>query len=89
MKTIINRNFYEEVASKYKDDPDYAQRLAFAKKAHELFPKSVFIRDEIPEHHNDAKVFKVYEYKSGNIILEFKCKVNSDGLFLYFMRIIK
>ena len=86
--TVINRNFYEEVASKYKDSPHYAMRLALARKAHELFPKSVFVRDEVPQHHKDARVFKVYEYNEGEVLVEFKCKVNPDGSFLYFMRIL-
>ncbi len=86
--TVINRNFYEEVASKHKDSPYYAMRLALARRAHELFPKSVFVRDEVPEHHKDASVFKVYEYKEGDVLIEFKCKVNPDGSFLYFMRIL-
>lgn len=88
MVTVINRNFYEEVASKYKDAPDYAERLAFARRAHELFPESVFVRDERPEHHKDAYTFKVYEYRKGGVALEFKCKVNPDGSFLHFMRML-
>jgi len=85
-KTYINRRFYEEVISKYKDDPDYAVRLEWAKKAHLLFPRAHYVREEKSRHHPDS-IFKVYEYKDKGTTLEFKCKVNRDGVFLFFMRI--
>lgn len=87
-KVIINRKFYEEVASKYQDDPNYLTRLKWARKAHLLFEKAVHVRDEVPEHHQDAEVFKVFEYKDDKVHLEFKCKVNRDGAYLYFMRLL-
>ena len=87
-KVIINRKFYEEVASKYQDDPQYITRLEWARKAHLLFPKAIYVRDEAPVHHKDAEVFKVFEYKDDAVRLEFKCKVNKDGVFLHFMRLL-
>ena len=87
-KVIINRKFYEEVASKHQDDPDYAKRLEYAKKAHLLFPKAKHVRDEDSKHHKDADIFKVYEYRDNTISIEFKCKINRDGAFLYFMKLL-
>lgn len=87
-RTVINRKFYEETASKYKDSPDYAIRLEFARQAHLLFPKSVHVRDEVPRDHDDALAFRVYQYRTGEFTIEFKCKVNGDGCFLHFMRLL-
>lgn len=87
--TVINRKFYEETISKYKDSPDYPYRLKLARQAHLLFPKAKYIRDEESRDHKDALVFKVYEYKIDDWIIEFKCKVNNDGYFLHYMRLLK
>lgn len=89
IRTVINRNFYEETASKYKDSPEYAKRLEFARQAHLIFPKSKYVRDEVSRDHEDASMFKVYEYETEYGIVEFKCKVNNDGYFLHYMRLLK
>ena len=87
-KTVINRNFYEEVASKYKDSPLYAERLFYARHAHKLFPKASYKGSEKPEDHKDATSFEVYEYKIDGKTLVFKCRINREGSFLYYMRIL-
>lgn len=89
IRTVINRNFYEETASKYKDSPEYAKRLEFARQAHLIFPKAKYVRDEVSRDHEDASMFKVYEYETEYGIIEFKCKVNNDGYFLHYMRLLK
>ena len=89
IRTIINRNFYEETASKYKDSPEYAKRLELARQAHLVFPKAKHVRDEVSRDHEDASMFKVYEYETEYGIVEFKCKVNNDGYFLHYMRLLK
>lgn len=89
IRTIINRNFYEETASKYKDSPEYAKRLELARQAHLIFPKAKHVRDEVSRDHEDASMFKVYEYETEYGIVEFKCKVNNDGYFLHYMRLLK
>lgn len=88
-KTYINRRFYEEVSSKYKNDKQYNLRLELAREAHLLFPKAHFVRTEESQHHKDALYFDVYEYadKDRGLVIEFKRKVNKDGGFLHFMRI--
>ena len=85
----VNRNFYEETASKYKDSPEYAKRLELARQAHLIFPKAKHVRDEVSRDHEDASMFKVYEYETEYGIVEFKCKVNNDGYFLHYMRLLK
>ena len=87
--TVVNRNFYEETAAKYKDSPDYPERLKLARQAHLLFPKAKYVRDEEPRDHKDASKFKVYEYETDGWTIEFKCKVNNDGYFLHYMRLLK
>ena len=89
IRTVINRNFYEETASKYKDSPEYAKRLELARQAHLIFPKAKHVRDEVSRDHEDASMFKVYEYETEYGIVEFKCKVNNDGYFLHYMRLLK
>lgn len=89
VRTVINRNFYEETASKHKDSPEYSERLELAKQAHLIFPKSKYVRDEEPRDHPEVITFKVYEYETGHGVIEFKCKVNNDGYFLHYMRLIK
>lgn len=89
VRTVINRNFYEETASKYKDSPEYAKRLELARQAHLIFPKAKHVRDEVSRDHEDASMFKVYEYETEYGIVEFKCKVNNDGYFLHYMRLLK
>lgn len=89
IRTVINRNFYEETASKYKDSPEYAKRLELARQAHLIFPKAKHVRNEVSRDHEDASMFKVYEYETEYGIVEFKCKVNNDGYFLHYMRLLK
>lgn len=86
---IINRNFYEEVMSKHKNDPKYFYRLELIKDAHNLIKEAKFITNEIPKHHPDASRFLVFHYEKNGLKLEFKCKDNPDGIFLYYMRIIE
>ena len=87
-KIIINRSFYEETASKYKDDPNYILRLDIAREAHNLLKKANVVRDETPKDHPDALTFKVLELEYEGLKIEFKCKINKDGIFLHFMRLI-
>lgn len=87
-ETIINKRFYEECISKYKDDELYNLKLGYAAKSHLLFPKSVFIRNEDALHYANT-IFKVYEMIIDNYILEFKCKVDYSGCFLHILRLKK
>ena len=86
---IINRNFYEEVMNKYQNDPKYYFRLELLKNAHNLIKESGLTRSEPPKHHADAIRFLVFTYDKDGLKLEFKCKDNPDGVFLYYMRIIE
>lgn len=84
---IVNRKFYEETASKYKNSSDYVMRLKWAQRAHLLFKESVFVCDEVSAHHPDAQ-FKVFLYQKEGVDIEFKCKVNADGIYLYYMKLL-
>ena len=86
---IINRTFYEEIISKYKDDPQYVERLKLAEKAQTLIKKAIRQADETPLHHPDAKKFLVFKYEKNGLKIEFKAKENADGIYLYYMRFIE
>lgn len=86
---IINRNFYEEVMSKYTDQPDYFKRLELLKNAHNLIKEAKFDTSEMPRHHADASTFLVFQYEKDDLKVVFKCKDNPDGVFLYYMQILK
>lgn len=43
---------------------------------------------ELPKHHKDAFAFLVFKYNKDGLKLEFKCKDNQDGVYLYYMRIL-
>lgn len=83
---IINKNFYNELVGKYKDDKHYVERLQLSKQAHILIKDATYSHDETPVHAK-ADMFKVYTKQHDGRELEFKCKVNNDGIFLYYMRI--
>lgn len=83
---IINKNFYNELVGKYKDDKHYIERLQLSKQAHILIKDATYSHDETPVHAK-ADMFKVYTKQHDGRELEFKCKVNNDGIFLYYMRI--
>lgn len=83
---IVNKSFYKEVASKYKDDEYYLERLKMSRNAHIWIQKAKKVRTEIPNDHPDADRFDVYEYKYRGVVYELKCKHNGDGTFLYYMR---
>lgn len=83
---IINKNFYNEIAGKHRDDKLYAEKLQLSKQAHILIKDAAFSHEENPIHAK-ADMFKVYTKQHDGRELEFKCKVNIDGIFLYYMRI--
>lgn len=85
---IVNSTFYNEIISKYKDDPQYAYKLELGKKAHVFIRSAEYQYDEKPKH-SKANAFKVYHHTYEGTKLELKCKVVDDGIFLYYMRILK
>ena len=87
---IVNKTFYNEIISKYKDDLFYSDRLDKAKIAHNLIKDAKYIGTEKPEHEkhiNADEVFKVYERTYDDTVYEFKVKVTSDEQILYYMKI--
>ena len=83
---FINKNFYEETKSKYPEDPIYALKLDYAKKAHELLPKSKYIGSEPTKHHL-GETFEVFEYTDLCYRIEMKVRCNADGNYLHILRI--
>lgn len=53
------------------------------------FNESRLVRTEAPDHHKDASAFLVFVYEKNGLKVEFKCKDNPDGIFLYYMKILK
>ncbi len=85
---IINRKFYEEVIGRYTNKPDYFKRLELLKEAHNLIVKADLSTPEKSKHHPDADEFLVLIYEKEGLKIEFKCKDNPDGIFLYYMRLL-
>jgi len=82
---IVNSTFYKEIISKYKTDKSYVEKLELAKQAHVFIQQAEFLHSE-PSKHAKASVFKVYQYDYNGTLLELKCKVNEDGIYLYYMK---
>jgi len=82
---IVNKTFYNEIIGKHKEDKRYIEKLELSKKAHQLIKNAKYIHDEKPKHVK-ASTVKVYEYENDGATIELKCKVNPDGVFLYYMR---
>lgn len=85
---VLNKKFFNECISKYKDDPLFIPKLILAKHAEELFRRATRGKDEISIDHPDA-VFKVYTVHHAGYLVEFKVKSNRDGNVLYIMRLYK
>ena len=84
---VINKNFYNELISKYKDDVAYIDKLEISKNAHRYLKNAKYTRTEEPEHEKHAgSKFKVYEKEIEGIKYELKTKVESDGEYLYYMK---
>ena len=84
---IINKNFYNELISKYKDDVAYIDKLEISKDIHRYLKTAKYKRTEDPEHEKHAGVkFKVYEKEVDGIVYEIKTKVEPDGEYLYYMK---
>ncbi len=84
---VINKNFYNELISKYKDDVAYIDKLEISRNAHRYLKNAKYTRTEEPEHEKHAGTkFKVYEKEIEGIKYEFKTKVESDGEYLYYMK---
>lgn len=87
---IVNQTFYKEVINKSVQDISYTLKLEKAQNAHKLIQDAKYVRTEQPRHEKHIRaneVFKVYERTIDDITYEFKVKENSDGKFLYYMRI--
>lgn len=82
---FINKNFYNEVVTHYKDDIYYPERLEMSKRAHKWMESARMVRKETSEHH-PGEVFRVYEYSCDDIVYELKTRQNRDGDFLYYMK---
>ncbi|MEI6062194.1 MAG: phage minor head protein [Bacteroidota bacterium] len=83
---IVNKVFYNEIRGKYKDDKRYLEKLELSKQAQIFIKNAEFKGDETPIH-SHADKFKSYKYNHNGTLIEFKCKVNKDGIFLYYMRL--
>lgn len=83
---IINKTFYKEVAAHHKDDKYYLERLKLARLAHEWIKTAKHIGVEESRDHKDVKKFDIYEYEYKGVIYVLKCRLNSDGYFLHYMR---
>lgn len=85
-KIVINKPFYDEVASQYTNDKKYFNRVQLSKQAHILIKDAELISIEKPKHHPQGTEFLVFNYDKNGLKLEFKAKKNSSGIFLYYMR---
>ena len=89
MDVIINRKFYDEIISKYQDDPLYKLKLEYAQKAHEIFPTAGLTNPSEQEKDHPGSVFRVYESVIDDNVLEWKVKCNRDANILYYLRVYK
>ncbi len=85
---VIKKSFYEETKNKYQNDSLYPLKLEYARKAHNLINKSIFIREEKSKDHPDA-YFKVYDFVDDCYRVEMKVKCNNDGMYLHILRVYK
>lgn len=86
---IVNTTFYNEIISKYKTDKLYVKKLSLAKQAHVFIQKATLLPSEKSKHHPEATAFLVFNYTHNGTDIELKCKVAKDGIFLYYMKILK
>ena len=88
-EVIINKNFYDEIISKHKDDVLYLNKLEYAKHAHEMITKATLTDpNETAIDYEDA-FFRVYEFVDEFYRVEMKVKCNRDGNFLHILRLFK
>ncbi len=87
-RVVLNKTFFGECISKYKDDPLYITKLIVAKQVKELFKSARFIGSETSKNHPDS-IFKIYETDHNGFRVQFKVKSNADADILYIMRLFK
>ena len=87
-EVVLNKTFFGECISKYKNDPLYLPKLIIARNVRELFKKSTYIRTETETDHPDTS-FRVYEIDHAGYRVQFKVKCNPDADILYIMRLFK
>lgn len=87
-RVVLNKTFFGECISKYKDDPLYITKLIVAKQVKELFKSARFIGSETSKDHPDS-IFKIYETDHNGFRVQFKVKSNADADILYIMRLFK
>lgn len=87
-RVVLNKTFFGECISKYKDDPLYITKLIVAKQVKELFKSARFIGSETSKDHPDS-IFKIYETDHNGFRVQFKVKSNADADILYIMRLSK
>ncbi len=85
---VLNKTFFGECISKYKDDPLYLTKLIVAKQVKTLFKSARFVGSEASKDHPDS-IFKVYETDYNGFRVQFKVKCNADADILYIMRLFK
>ena len=89
LKAIINKNTYNEISNKGRNDDLYIERLVLTKKLHLNTTKFHYQKgkDETGIDHPDA-IFKVFVGEIDGYSLKIKVKCNQDENILWSMEII-
>lgn len=89
LEIVVRKKFYNESISKYKSDPLYPIKLAYAKQAHDLITRATLTNPNEPSNDHPDSTFRVYEYTDDCYRIEIKIKCNRDGNYMHIIRVYK
>jgi hypothetical protein len=90
LKAVINRKSFEEIFHHHKESSEYWDRINALYHIEEIVKSARYLHDETPVHSKgNVKRFLLYRATIQERILDLKFRETTDGIYFYYMRVIK
>jgi hypothetical protein len=90
IKAVVNKRSFKEVFAHHMDSTEYWDRINALYNLDVILKSARFLHDETPLHANpNVKRFLTYRSTIEDKAVELKLRETTDGVYLYYMRLLK
>jgi hypothetical protein len=90
ISAVVSKRSFKEILAHHTDSPEYWDRINALYNIDEIVKSARFLHDEAPLHANPSvKRFLTYRSAIEEKIMELKFRETTDGVYLYYIKLLK
>jgi hypothetical protein len=90
ISAVVSKRSFKEILSHHTDSAEYWDRINALYNIDEIAKNARFLHDEAPLHANPSvKRFLTYRSTIEEKVMELKFRETTDGVYLYYMKVLK